>query len=99
LGSFDGAKVFFSPCGIGLGHVGRVLPVAEELVRRGAEVMFSTYLEGVDFVRERGFPVVSAPALSLDSDSTGSICAQPPSLRGSPPSVGSCSRSRPRWST
>ena len=73
MGSFDGAKVFFSPCGIGLGHVGRVLPIAEELFRRGAEVMFSTYLEGVDFVRERGFPVVSAPALSLESDSTGRI--------------------------
>ena len=73
MGSFDGAKVFFSPCGIGLGHVGRVLPVAEELVRRGAEVMFSTYLDGVDFVRKRGFPVVTAPALSLESDSTGRI--------------------------
>lgn len=70
---FEGAKVYFSPCGIGLGHVGRVLPVAEELVRRGAEVMFSTYLEGVDFVRKHGFPVVSAPAIDLESDSTGRV--------------------------
>ncbi|MCW3991077.1 MAG: hypothetical protein NWE79_00060, partial [Candidatus Bathyarchaeota archaeon] len=70
---FEGAKVYFSPCGIGLGHVGRVLPVAEELVRRGVEVMFSTYLEGVDFVRKQGFPVVSAPAVDLESDSTGRV--------------------------
>jgi len=73
LPGFEGAKVYFSPCGIGLGHVGRVLPVAEELVRRGVEVMFSTYLEGVDFVRKQGFPVVSAPAVDLESDSTGRV--------------------------
>jgi uncharacterized protein (TIGR00661 family) len=73
LGDFEGAKVYFSPCGIGLGHVGRALPVAEEMVRRGAEVMFSTYLEGVDYVKKKGFPVVSSPALSLASDSTGRI--------------------------
>ncbi len=47
--------------------------MAEELVRRGAEAMFSTYLEGVDYVRRKGFPVVSSPALSLASDSTGRI--------------------------
>jgi UDP-N-acetylglucosamine--N-acetylmuramyl-(pentapeptide) pyrophosphoryl-undecaprenol N-acetylglucosamine transferase len=73
LSGFEGAKVYFSPCGIGLGHVGRALPVAEEMVRRGAEVMFSTYLEGVDYVKKKGFPVVSSPALSLASDSTGRI--------------------------
>ena len=53
--------------------MGRALPVAEELVRRGAEAMFSTYLEGVDYVKRKGFPVVSSPALSLASDSTGRI--------------------------
>ncbi len=66
-------RIYFSPCGIGLGHVGRMIPVADELCRKGAEVMFSTYLEGVDFIRSHGFPVVSAPALSLESDSTGKI--------------------------
>jgi UDP:flavonoid glycosyltransferase YjiC (YdhE family) len=61
------------PCGIGLGHVGRSIPVARELKRRGAEVMFSTYLEAVEFVRRQGFPVVRSPAISLMSDSTGRI--------------------------
>ena len=73
MSGFEDTRVYFSPCGIGLGHVGRVLPVAEELVRRGAEVVFSTYLEGVDYVKRKGFPVVSSPALSLVSDSTGRI--------------------------
>jgi UDP-N-acetylglucosamine--N-acetylmuramyl-(pentapeptide) pyrophosphoryl-undecaprenol N-acetylglucosamine transferase len=73
LGGFDGARIYFSPCGIGLGHVGRTLPVAEAAERLGAEVMFSTYLDGVEFVRQRGLPVVSAPALSLESDATGRV--------------------------
>lgn len=73
MSGFDGVKVYFGPCGIGLGHVGRAIPIAEELRRRGAEVMFSTYLEGVDFVNRKGFPVVSAPPLSLESDRTGRI--------------------------
>lgn len=73
MGGFDGARIYFSPCGIGLGHVGRTLPVAEAAERLGAEVMFSTYLDGVEFVRQRGLPVVSAPALSLESDVTGRI--------------------------
>jgi len=70
---FDGSRIYMGPCGIGLGHVGRSIPVARELKRRGAEVMFSTYLEAVEFVRRQGFPVVKSPAISLVSDSTGRI--------------------------
>jgi UDP:flavonoid glycosyltransferase YjiC (YdhE family) len=70
---FEGSKIFLGPCGIGLGHVGRIIPVAKELKRQGAEVMFSTYLEAVEFVRRQGFPVVRSPAISLVSDSTGRI--------------------------
>ncbi len=73
MGNLEGARIYFSPCGIGLGHVGRTLPIADELRSRGSEVMFSTYLEGVDYVRRRGFPVVSAPAFNLQSDYTGRI--------------------------
>ncbi len=69
----DGSRIYMGPCGIGLGHVGRTIPVARELKRRGAEVMFSTYLEAVEFVRRQGFPVVKSPAISLVSDSTGRI--------------------------
>lgn len=70
---FDGARIYFSPCGIGLGHVGRSYPIAEELRRRGADVVFSTYLEGLDYVRKLGFPVASSPPLSMATDATGRI--------------------------
>jgi uncharacterized protein (TIGR00661 family) len=71
--SFEGLKFYFSPCGIGLGHVGRTLPIANELESRGSEIIFSTYLDGLDFVKRQGFPVVSSPALNLITDSTGKV--------------------------
>jgi len=83
----DGARIYFGPCGIGLGHVGRILPVARELRRRGAETMFSTYLEGVEFVRRQGFPVVRSPAISLASDSTGRIDLKATALKGGVPAI------------
>jgi UDP:flavonoid glycosyltransferase YjiC (YdhE family) len=70
---FESSRVYLGPCGIGLGHAGRIIPVARELRSQGAEVMFSTYLEAVEFVRRQGFPVVRSPAMSLASDSTGRI--------------------------
>jgi len=65
LDRFDGARIYLSPCGHGLGHAGRIHPIAEELRRRGADVLFSTYLEGVDYIRKQGFPVVRSPHLSM----------------------------------
>jgi len=70
---FDGRRIYFSPCGIGLGHVGRSHPIAEELRKRGADIIFSTYLEGVDYIKKHGFPVVSSPPLSMVADHAGSI--------------------------
>ncbi len=70
---FDGSRVYFSPCGLGLGHVSRSQPVASELRRRGADVMFSTYLEGVDYALSLGFATVRSPAISMSSDASGSV--------------------------
>ncbi len=48
-------KVYFAPSGIGLGHVGRCLPIAEELERLGIESFFSTYGQGVAYLKQTGF--------------------------------------------
>jgi UDP:flavonoid glycosyltransferase YjiC (YdhE family) len=73
LEGFDGARVYFSPCGIGLGHASRNIPIAQELRSRGASILFSSYLEGVDYARRQGFSVVSVPPISLSNDSSGRI--------------------------
>jgi uncharacterized protein (TIGR00661 family) len=58
---------------MGLGHVSRCVPIAKEVQRRGGEVLFSTYMEGVDYVAKQGLPVVEAPEIYLETDETGSI--------------------------
>jgi len=73
LEGFGGLRIYFSPCGIGLGHASRSVPIANELRRRGAEILFSTYIDGVDYVEKQGFSVVSAPPISMSNDSSGSI--------------------------
>jgi UDP-N-acetylglucosamine--N-acetylmuramyl-(pentapeptide) pyrophosphoryl-undecaprenol N-acetylglucosamine transferase len=87
LADIGDSRIYFSPCGIGLGHVGRSLTVAEELRGRGAEVLFSTYLEAVDFVNRRGFPVVSAPAFNLSSDSTGRLDLRATAIKNGVPAL------------
>jgi UDP-N-acetylglucosamine--N-acetylmuramyl-(pentapeptide) pyrophosphoryl-undecaprenol N-acetylglucosamine transferase len=66
LGRLEEVRIYFSPCGLGLGHVSRCLPIAEELRNRGAEVLFSTYQEGLEYLRESRFPVVSAPSMRME---------------------------------
>jgi UDP-N-acetylglucosamine--N-acetylmuramyl-(pentapeptide) pyrophosphoryl-undecaprenol N-acetylglucosamine transferase len=73
LDGFDGARIYFSPCGIGLGHASRNMPIAKELRRSGAEIIFSTYLEGIDYTKKQGFKVLPAPPISMSNDSSGSI--------------------------
>ncbi len=69
----EGSRIYFSPCGIGFGHVSRSVSIAEEVARRGGEVLFSTYLEAVEYVGKYGFPVLSAPPIQMENDPTGSI--------------------------
>jgi UDP-N-acetylglucosamine--N-acetylmuramyl-(pentapeptide) pyrophosphoryl-undecaprenol N-acetylglucosamine transferase len=70
---FDGKRIYFGACGMGLGHVSRSLPIAQEVVKRGGDVLISTYLESVHYVHNYGLPVVAAPDLSMEVDVTGSI--------------------------
>jgi len=66
-------KVYFAPCGIGLGHVGRCAPIAEKLLKKGAQVIFSTYREGIGYVEREGFPLIKAPPIGFQVKPDGSI--------------------------
>jgi UDP-N-acetylglucosamine--N-acetylmuramyl-(pentapeptide) pyrophosphoryl-undecaprenol N-acetylglucosamine transferase len=66
-------RVLFCPSGVGLGHVGRCIPIARRLERDGAQVLFSTYREGFRYVQQEGFQVVEAPALGVAVKPDGSI--------------------------
>ncbi len=57
-------RVYFGVCGVGLGHVGRCIPVAKHLRQRGDCVLFSTYLDACDYVAREHFPLCKAPSIS-----------------------------------
>jgi UDP-N-acetylglucosamine--N-acetylmuramyl-(pentapeptide) pyrophosphoryl-undecaprenol N-acetylglucosamine transferase len=66
-------KVYFAPCGIGLGHVGRIVPLARKLQKRGAELVFSTYTDGIGYVERENFPLIKAPPVGAQVKPDGSI--------------------------
>lgn len=66
-------RVQFSPCGVGLGHVGRCIPIARRLEKDGAQVLFTTYKEGLRYVQQEGFPVVEAPPIGFVVKPDGTV--------------------------
>ncbi|RJS92299.1 hypothetical protein CW705_02955 [Candidatus Bathyarchaeota archaeon] len=66
-------RIYFGVCGIGLGHAGRCIPIAEELQKRGAEVMFSTYRDAVKYIEHAGFPLVNAPPVGFVVKPDGTV--------------------------
>jgi UDP-N-acetylglucosamine--N-acetylmuramyl-(pentapeptide) pyrophosphoryl-undecaprenol N-acetylglucosamine transferase len=66
-------RVLFTPSGVGLGHVGRCIPIARRLERDGAEILFSTYREGFKYVQQEGFQAVEAPDIGVAVKPDGSI--------------------------
>jgi UDP:flavonoid glycosyltransferase YjiC (YdhE family) len=66
-------RVYFAPCGMGLGHVGRIVPIARRLMAKKAEVTFSTYQEGIRYIENEKLPLIKAPALGVQVKPDGSI--------------------------
>jgi len=66
-------RVYFSPCGIGLGHVGRCVPIAKKLEEMGVETRFSTYRDGLQYLRQEGIPAVKAPPIGFQVKPDGTI--------------------------
>ena len=66
-------RVYFAACGIGLGHVGRCIPIARKLSEKKADVVFSTYSEGIDYVKKENFPLIRAPPIGFQVKSDGTV--------------------------
>ncbi|MEM2927314.1 MAG: glycosyltransferase [Candidatus Bathyarchaeia archaeon] len=66
-------KAYFGACGIGFGHVGRCIPIAEELAKEGFEILFSTYSEGLELATRQGFPCRRAPPIGFAVKSDGGV--------------------------
>jgi UDP-N-acetylglucosamine--N-acetylmuramyl-(pentapeptide) pyrophosphoryl-undecaprenol N-acetylglucosamine transferase len=66
-------RVYVAPCGIGLGHITRCEPIADALVSRGAEVVYSTYSDGLDYARRRGLPTLPTVSIGFKVKEDGTI--------------------------
>jgi UDP:flavonoid glycosyltransferase YjiC (YdhE family) len=67
-------RVYFAPCGIGLGHVGRSVPIAKKLLeKRKAQVVFSTYREGIQYIKREKLPLIKAPPIGFQVKPDGTV--------------------------
>jgi len=66
-------RVYFAPCGIGLGHVGRCVPIARKLQEKNIQVMFSTYREGIPYIKHEKLPLFEAPPIGFQVKPDGTI--------------------------
>ncbi|MEM3017980.1 MAG: glycosyltransferase [Candidatus Bathyarchaeia archaeon] len=66
-------RVYVSPCGLGLGHITRTVPIVEELRSRGVEVTFSTYLDGLEYARARGYRLARTVPISFKVKADGTV--------------------------
>ena len=66
-------RVYFAPCGIGLGHVGRCIPIARKLLEKNVEIMFSTYREGIHYVKQQKLPLIEAQSIGFQVKPDGTI--------------------------
>jgi uncharacterized protein (TIGR00661 family) len=66
-------KVYIAACGIGLGHIGRVVAVADELKKAGAEVVFSTYGPAYRYITSAGYKAYESPMLMWEEEEDGSV--------------------------
>jgi UDP:flavonoid glycosyltransferase YjiC (YdhE family) len=62
-----------APCGIGLGHITRLHPIAEELNKRGISTVFSTYLDGLEYAKHNQLPTFEAVPLNFRVTADGTI--------------------------
>ena len=69
----QGLKVYISCNGLGLGHVGRMLSVANVLNKRGDKVIFGTWGPGVKFAQKEGFSCYELPAVDWKDRTDGSF--------------------------
>jgi len=66
-------KVYIAPCGLGLGHIARCEPIARRLIEEDATVIFSTYLDGLQYAERKKFRTVETIPISFKVRPDGSV--------------------------
>jgi uncharacterized protein (TIGR00661 family) len=64
-------KIYFSVFGSGLGHATRICEIADRLFEPGDEFMYSSFDEGLDYLRSQGKLPAKSPSIDLKWSSEG----------------------------
>ncbi len=66
-------KVYIAPMGLGLGHIARCEPIARRLMEKGATVIFSTYLDGLQYAERKKLRTVETIPISFKVRPDGAV--------------------------
>ncbi len=66
-------RIYIGPCGLGLGHITRCEKIGRQMIRNGDEILFSSYLDGVDYLQRTGLRYYSAFPISFRTREDGTI--------------------------
>src|SRR5207245_1976956 len=66
-------RLYIGPCGLGLGHSTRCDAIAREFSNENVDVLFSSYLDALDYLKRSGFTYFSAIPLSFRTREDGTI--------------------------
>lgn len=74
-------KIYIAVNGLGLGHIVRCQAIAKRLTESGSDVLFATYLDGLDLAKRNGLRVVESIPISYQVRSDGSVDLKSTSAR------------------
>jgi len=75
-------SIYFSACGIGLGHVGRLKPFARWLFQEGHKIYFTGYGEAMDQLKDDKFIKHTVPVIEFYENPDGSFNSSKTSIVG-----------------
>lgn len=69
-------RIYFSVFGSGLGHAARVHEISRKLKREGDEFSYSSFEEGLDYLRSHGLDAIQSPSIDLKWNSDGGFSSR-----------------------
>ena len=66
-------RIYFAVFGSGLGHAARVLEISDRLAVEGDEHLYSSFDEGLNYLKTHGVRTLSSPSVEVKWNSDGSV--------------------------
>ncbi len=74
-------RIYFAVFGSGLGHAARVLEISERIAVEGDELLYSSFDEGLDYLKTHGARCVSSPSIEVKWNPDGSVSTKDTFIR------------------